>query len=61
MTGKRSRPEQPTGRKRPVSRRQKEHLDVVLDEGLEETFPASDTPAVVEPVADRKPVEPNAG
>lgn len=60
MTGKRSRSPPATGRKRPISRRQKDHLDAVLDEGLEETFPASDTPAVVEPVRNRKPVEPDA-
>jgi predicted GNAT family acetyltransferase len=28
---------------------EKEHLDALLDEGLKETFPASDPPAVVDP------------
>lgn len=27
----------------------KKHLDALLDEGLKETFPASDPPAVVDP------------
>ncbi|MEJ8570948.1 hypothetical protein [Microbaculum marinum] len=29
--------------------KRKEHLNHLLDEGLEETFPASDPPAVVSP------------
>jgi len=35
--------------KQKARREKKEHLDEVLDEGLEESFPASDTPAVVRP------------
>lgn len=35
--------------RRPSGETQAEHLDKLLDEGLEETFPASDPPAVVSP------------
>jgi nicotinate phosphoribosyltransferase len=32
------------------SAKEKEHLDELLDEGLKETFPASDPLAILEPV-----------
>jgi hypothetical protein len=39
--------------KRPkLSPQEKKHLDDLLDEALEETFPASDPPAMLEPAAD---------
>jgi hypothetical protein len=40
--------------------RKKEELDKELEEGLEETFPASDPPAVTQPVPhDDKPAKTN--
>lgn len=39
-----------SGSKKPkLSPRAKRHLDELLDEALAETFPASDTPAMLEP------------
>jgi hypothetical protein len=38
-----------------VSAEEKEHLNELLDEALEETFPASDPPAMLEPVPDLQP------
>jgi hypothetical protein len=35
--------------------KEKKHLDELLDEALDETFPASDPPAMTEPVPDGKP------
>jgi predicted GNAT family acetyltransferase len=32
-----------------AARSEKQHLDALLDEGLKQTFPASDPPAVVDP------------
>ena len=37
-----------------VREQNKERLDAVLDEALEETFPASDPVAVAQPVANRR-------
>ncbi len=34
---------------RPASMEELEHEDEILDEGLEDTFPASDPPAAVQP------------
>lgn len=43
----------PSAPKRPkLSPQEKKHLDELLDEALEETFPASDPPAMLEPVPD---------
>jgi hypothetical protein len=45
----------PAGKRKPdadkekARQEEKKHLNDVLDEGLEESFPASDTPAVVRP------------
>jgi hypothetical protein len=36
--------------RKPVERKPKDELDKELEEGLEETFPASDPPAVTQPV-----------
>jgi hypothetical protein len=36
------------GRPKP-SQKDKNHIDELLEEALEETFPASDTPAMLEP------------
>jgi hypothetical protein len=39
--------------KKPKARQpDKKHQNELLDEALEETFPASDPPAMIEPVAD---------
>jgi hypothetical protein len=39
-------------RKPKPSPQEKRHLDELLDEALDETFPASDPPAMLEPVPD---------
>jgi hypothetical protein len=40
----------PSAAKTPkLSPKEKKHLDELLDEALEETFPASDPPAILEP------------
>jgi hypothetical protein len=46
----RSRKRPATPKKPKASPRDKKHLDELLDEALEETFPASDPPAMLEPV-----------
>lgn len=41
----------PAAPKKPKpSQRDRKHVDELLDEALEETFPASDPPAMLEPV-----------
>jgi len=43
----------PSAQKKPKpSPQEKKHLDELLDEALEETFPASDPPAMLEPAPD---------
>jgi hypothetical protein len=39
----------PVCKKPKLSQRAKRHLDELLDEALKETFPASDSPAMLEP------------
>ncbi|MBX6426712.1 MAG: hypothetical protein IRZ09_12415 [Variibacter sp.] len=48
------RPERPqsTPRKLRPAPPTKEHLDALLDEALDQTFPASDPPAMLEPAPD---------
>lgn len=46
------KPSSPDRAKSKVPQRQKKHLDELLDEALEETFPASDPPALLEPAPD---------
>lgn len=51
MTGRPQKP--PLAAKNPKPPQQgKKHLDELLDEALEETFPASDPPAMLEPTSD---------
>lgn len=50
-------PKKPAEPKRQPPETQAEHLDKLLDEGLEETFPASDPPAVVSPGHEDKSAE----
>jgi hypothetical protein len=48
VTGRPQKP--PSASKKPKpSPEEKKHLDDLLDEALEETFPASDPPAMLEP------------
>ena len=47
-------------KKEKARQEEKKHLNDVLDEGLEESFPASDTPAVVRP-GHGIPTEPDKG
>jgi hypothetical protein len=51
----RKRPAPPKGPE--PSQRDKKHLDELLDEALEETFPASDPPAMLEPVPESPQVD----
>jgi hypothetical protein len=52
-------PQKPlSGSKKPKARQpDKKHQDELLDEALEETFPASDPPAMIEPVPDSSQVD----
>jgi len=52
-----AKPKGAAGRKKAYTRKAKAHEDALLDEALEETFPASDPPAVdpVDPPADDSP------
>jgi hypothetical protein len=51
MTGQPQKP--PSSSKKPkASKPDKKHQNELLDEALEETFPASDPPAMIEPVPD---------
>ncbi|MEX0752689.1 MAG: hypothetical protein WD073_07160 [Xanthobacteraceae bacterium] len=44
---------QPSGAKKlKLAPQEKKHLDELLEEALEETFPASDPPAMLEPAPD---------
>ena len=57
MTGR--PPKLPSAPKRPKpSQKSKKHLNELLDEALEETFPASDTPAMLEPAPEFAANEP---
>jgi hypothetical protein len=48
----------PAAPKKPqLLQRDKKHLDELLDEALEETFPASDPPAMLEPVPGKPPAD----
>jgi hypothetical protein len=60
MTGK-SRKRPAAAKRPPRSRQEKKHLDELLDEGLKETFPASDPPAILEPVPDSPQSEDDGG
>jgi hypothetical protein len=53
---KASRPKRQAAR----SRRADRHLKQALDEGLQETFPASDAVSVTEPAGPRQPVSERA-
>ncbi len=44
---------------KPKKSAEQEKLERELDEGLEETFPASDPVAVTEPAPDHRPVKKN--
>ena len=51
MTGRRRK--LPSTPKKPrASQKNKKHLNELLDEALEETFPASDVPEMLEPAPD---------
>jgi hypothetical protein len=39
------------------SQEEKKHVNELLDEALEETFPASDPPAILEPAPDSPPAD----
>lgn len=47
---------QPSGERKPEpsAKEKKKHTNELLDEALEETFPASDPPAMLEPVPNSK-------
>jgi hypothetical protein len=45
----------------PAGSEAKKHLDQLLDEALEQTFPASDPPAMLQPVPDGAPSERDEG
>ena len=50
----------PSGRKKPKPPEQDEkHREELLDEALKQTFPASDPPAMLEPVPDSPPADEN--
>ena len=55
-------PKPQSAKKKPKpSPQEKRHLDELLDEALDETFPASDPPAMLEPVPDALQSEENEG
>jgi hypothetical protein len=56
MIGRSRKPPAASKKPRP-SQRDKKHVDELLDEALEETFPASDPPAMLEPLPDSPPAD----
>lgn len=52
MTGRSQKPPSVAPRKPKPSQQDDKHLNDLLDEALKETFPASDPPAMLEPVPD---------
>jgi hypothetical protein len=56
MTGRAPKPPSHPERPKPPDK-EKKHLDELLDEALEETFPASDPAAILEPAPDSPPRE----
>lgn len=49
MAGKHSETPRPVAETRETPQQDEQHLNDLLDEALEETFPASDPPAMLEP------------